>query len=243
MTISSQPLKRSKSLHEQTYQALRTSILSGDIAPGDRLVETQLAEQLQVSRTPVREAIRQLQREELVTPDSNGGLRVTTISTTGAIQLYDCRIALEQLAVVGACEKASASQIKKLNQCVVSAKELTSKSSHPNSSQMLDLDYQFHLLIAESSGNTWLVSLLEQVFSKMALLRLQTTNHNPDVLEIRNEHYQVYEAIAQRNVEAATQAIQNHLNASKARVVQEIENLQLRTGALTYSHRPKNRRT
>ncbi|MBV8883392.1 MAG: GntR family transcriptional regulator [Chroococcidiopsidaceae cyanobacterium CP_BM_RX_35] len=242
MILSSQLLQRSKSLHEQTYQALRASILSGEIAPGARLVETQLAEQLQVSRTPVREAIRQLQREELVTADSNGGLRVTTISTTDAVQLYDCRLALEKLAVVGACEKASASQIKKLNQCVVSAKELTAKSSKLNSSQMLDFDYQFHLLIAESSGNTWLVSLLEQVFSKMALLRLQTTNHNPDVLEIRHEHHQIYEAIAQRNVEAATQAIQNHLNASKVRVVQEIQNLQRIAAELPPSHRPKNRR-
>ncbi|MBV9385432.1 MAG: GntR family transcriptional regulator [Chroococcidiopsidaceae cyanobacterium CP_BM_ER_R8_30] len=243
MAISSQPLQRSKSLHEQTYKALRASILSGDIAPGARLVETQLAEQLQVSRTPVREAIRQLQREELVTADSNGGLRVTTISTTDAVQLYDCRLALEQLAVVGACEKATASQIKKLNQCVVSAKELKSSSSHLKNSQMLDLDYQFHWLIAESSGNPWLVSLLEQVFSKMALLRLQTANHNPDVLEIRNEHQQIYAAIAERNAEAATEAIQNHLIASKARVVQEIQNLQRRAEETTHSRSPRGRRS
>lgn len=234
MTLSSRPLQRSKSLHEQTYQALRTSILSGELASGDRLVETQLAEQLQVSRTPIREAIRQLQREELVTADSSGGLRVTTISTSDAAQLYDCRIALEQLAVVGACEKANALQLKKLEQYVVSAQKLPkSKSSGLNSFQLLDLDYQFHRLIAESSGNTWLVSLLEQVFSKMVLLRIQTTRYNPEVLEIRDEHQQIYEAIAQRNVAAATQAIQNHLSASKVRVVQEIQNLQRSSEKLT----------
>ncbi len=239
MTISSQPLQRSKSLHEQTYQALRTSILSGELAPGVRLVETQLAEQLQVSRTPVREAIRQLQREELITTDLNGGLRVTTISTTGAVQLYDCRMALEQLSVIGACEKANVSQLEKLNQYVLSA-QIASKSSNLNSFQLLDLDYQFHLLIAESSGNKWLVSLLDQVFSKMTLLRIQTTSHNPNVLEIRNEHYQIYQAIAERNVEVATQAIQNHLSASKARVVQEIENLQQKSEELPTQHRSKN---
>ncbi len=208
--------------------------MSGELAPGDRLVETQLAEQLQVSRTPIREAIRQLQREELVTADSNGGLRVTTISTTDAAQLYDCRMALEQLAVVGACEKASALQLKKLKHYVASAQKLAkSKSSNLNSFQFLDLDYQFHHLIAESSGNKWLVSLLEQIFNKMTLLRIQTTRYNPEVLEIRNEHEQIYEAIAQRNIEAATQAIQNHLSASKARVVQEIQKFQQSPEELT----------
>jgi DNA-binding FadR family transcriptional regulator len=60
----------------------------------------------------------------------------------------------------------------------------------------------------------------------MALLRVQTTRHNPRVLEIRTEHQRLYEAIAQRNIAAATQEIRSHLSASKARVVQELENLQ-----------------
>ena len=92
MTLSSQPLQRSKSLQEQTYQALRASILLGELAPGDRLVEKEIAQRLQVSRTPIREAMRQLQQEALVTADGNGGLRVTTISIADAVQLYDCRI-------------------------------------------------------------------------------------------------------------------------------------------------------
>jgi DNA-binding GntR family transcriptional regulator len=227
LILSSPPIQRSKSLHEQTYQALRTSILSGQLAPGDRLVETQIAQQLQVSRTPIREAMRQLQREGLITADSNGGLRVTAISVVDAAQLYDCRIALEQLSVVGACEHASPAQVQKLEHCVVQAEALSSLASDQvNSFQLLDLDYQFHHLMAESSGNAWLVFLLDQVFDKMALLRIQTLCHNPKVLEIRLEHRQVYEAIAQRDPVAAAQAIQAHLTASKARVVWEVQQLQ-----------------
>jgi len=234
LTLSSQPLQRSKSLHEQTYQALRTSILLGELAPGARLVETQIAERLQVSRTPIREAIRQLQREALVTVDSNGGLRVTTISIPDAVQLYDCRIALEQIAAVGACESATASELQNLEQYLNEAEKLLKrKSSELNNFQLLNLDYQFHRLIAESSGNKWLVSLLEQVFDKMTLLRIQTTRYNPKVLEVRIEHRQIYEAIAQRNPKAAAQAIQTHLAASKARVVQEVQNLQQTTEALS----------
>lgn len=68
--------------------------------------------------------------------------------------------------------------------------------------------------------------LLEQVFATMALLRVQTTRHNPRVLEIRSEHQRLTEAIALRNIEVVTQAIKSHLSASKARVIQELENIQ-----------------
>ncbi|HEY9640464.1 MAG TPA: GntR family transcriptional regulator [Coleofasciculaceae cyanobacterium] len=222
MILSSQPIRRSKSLHEQTYQALRSSILSGGLAPGDRLVETQLAQQLQVSRTPIREAMRQLQREGLIGGDANEGLRVTCISPTDTMHLYDCRIGLEQVSVAGACEHASQAQLQTIEGYVLQAEQLM---HHPNlnNSQLLDVDYQFHHAIAESSGNKWLVTLLDQVFDKMTLLRTQTTRQNPEVLEIRVEHRQIYQAIAQRDASAAIAAMHSHLLASKSRVVQEVE--------------------
>jgi DNA-binding GntR family transcriptional regulator len=222
LILSSQPIRRSKSLHEQTYQALRLSILSGGLAPGDRLVETQLAQQLQVSRTPIREALRQLQREGLIVGDANEGLRVTCISATDAMHLYDCRIGLEQVSVAGACEHASTEQLQTIEGYVLQAEKLM-HCPDLNNSQLLDVDYQFHHAIAESSGNKWLVTLLDQVFDKMTLLRTQTTRQNPEVLEIRVEHRQIYQAIAQRDAGAAIAAIRGHLIASKSRVVQEVE--------------------
>lgn len=222
--LSAKSVQRN-TLHEQTYQALRESILSGELAPGDRLIEAQLAEQLQVSRTPIREAIRQLQREELVTADDVGWLRVATVSASEARHLYDCRIALETLAVTEACSKATALHLQQLQDLISQAERLAEQdpSSSDRAMQPLEIDYLFHRTLAQSSGNTYLVSLLDQVFGKMALLRVHTTYHNPDVLEIRTEHKLIYEAIAHRNCEAAVQAIQSHLIASKTRVVQELD--------------------
>ncbi len=226
MISSVVPIQRSKSLHEQTYQALRTSILSGDLAPGERLVETQLAQRLQVSRTPIREAIRQLQKDGLVTIDGLEGLQVMTISAADAAQLYDCRLALETLSVTGACLQMNAEQLLHLETNVREAEQIMQNPpAELNVMQMLDLDYGFHRLIAESSGNRWLVTLLDQVFDKMMLLRMQTTRQNPEVLEIRIEHGQIYQAIAQRQTEAALAALQEHLLASKQRVVGELQQL------------------
>ncbi|NJO42759.1 MAG: GntR family transcriptional regulator [Cyanobacteria bacterium RU_5_0] len=243
MTLSLPSVQRSKSLYEQTYLALRASILSGELVSGERLVETQLAEHLQVSRTPIREAMRQLQRDALVVADTNGGLRVTTISAIDAAQLYDCRIALEQLSVQEACQSATKTQLYDLEALVTQAEQLVGQQSETEKgqgngktsivapSEMLELDYRFHRLIAESSGNRWLVTLLDQVFDKMALIRVQTTQHNPRVLEIRDEHRQIFQAIAQHKVPTAVEAIQTHLLASKARVIQEVQNLNLESGS------------
>lgn len=235
MILDVSPIQRSKSLHEQTYQALRTSILSGDLPPGERLVETQLAQWLQVSRTPIREAIRQLQKDGLITADGVGGLQVATISVADAAQLYDCRLALEQLSVAEASFNASSTQLQQLEKYVLQAEQLMRDQPRDlKVMQLLDIDYGFHRLIAESSGNRCLVALLDQVFDKMMLLRVQTTRHNPEVLEIRIEHRQIYEAIANRQSEAAVEAVRSHLLASKTRVVEDLRQ-QYHTGDVEVS--------
>ena len=223
-TLPSRPaIERRKSLYEQVYSTLRSGILTGVLPPGSRLIETQLTKWLNVSRTPLREALRQLQKEGLVTSDT-GSMQVTSLSATDAMELYDCRLVLEQLSVAGACKHASEQQIKTLEQYVIQAEASNPKASEEKALlKLLDLDYQFHHLIAKSSGNRRLVSLLDQLFDAMALIRIQTLKQNPSVLEIRLEHRQVYEAIAQKDAATATAAIQLHLLASKARVVRELQ--------------------
>lgn len=223
----SKPLPRRASLHEQTYQMLRTSILSGELAADERLVETQLAQQLEVSRTPIREALRQLQREGLATMDTGGGLRVISVSVADAVHLYDCRMALEQAAVRKACLHASDRALEDLQESVAQAERIGQRAvSTLNTLERLNLDCQFHRQIAESTGNPWLTDLLVRVFDKMMLLRVQTTRHNPQVLEICSEHRQICAALASRDPDTAIAAIQAHLDASKVRVVKALEALQ-----------------
>lgn len=215
-------IQRQPSLQEQTYQALRSAILSGELVPGHRLVETQLAEWLKVSRTPIREALQQLKQADLVI-ERQGGLWVAQFSSEDAQQLYDCRMALERLSVTAACQNVTDRQLAQIYRLIVTAeKVLMLESSKIMSFQLLDLDYQFHRSIAQSANNDWLVGLLDQLFDKMILLRIQTMLNNPQVLEVRWEHRQIYDAIVQRDAKAAIQAIEDHLMASQARVVREL---------------------
>jgi DNA-binding GntR family transcriptional regulator len=227
LALSFRAIRRTQSLHEQTYQALRTAILSGELAAGERLIETQLADMLNVSRTPVREALCQLQRENLVTADPHHGLRVATLSIADAADLYDCRIALEQLSVAGACQNATPAQVQQLEAIVLQAESTTLlRSGELTNYQLLYADCQFHRLLAQSSANSWLVTLLDSVFDKMILVRLRTMEYNPGVLEIRNEHRRIYQAVIEQNAAAASQAMIEHLIASKARVIKEIEEIE-----------------
>lgn len=226
MSFSPQPIPRSQSLYQQTYQALYSAILSGELAPGQRLIETQLATKFQVSRTPIREAIRQLQLKGLVMTDENGGLCVTQVSVEDAMHLYDCRIALEQLAVRGACRFATPEDLERIEQNLANSDAAVERQGdRPSSPELLELNFEFHRLLAESSGNPWLVSLLEQVSDKITLLRVQTLRTTPNVLNIHTEHRQIYEAIAQRHEAAAIEAITQHLQSSQQRVSHCFENL------------------
>jgi DNA-binding GntR family transcriptional regulator len=227
LSLSSRSLQRSQSLQEQAYQAIRAAILSGELPPGQRLIETQLAQKLQVSRTPIREALRQLQNEDLAVLEAHNVLTVATFSVNDARQLYDCRIVLEQLAVSEACTQGSEAQMQGFLEIVVQSEKLAEgKSSQLTSFQLLDADYRFHRHIAEMSGNLWLRSLLDRVFDKMLVLRIQTTESNRQVLDVGSEHRQIYTPISQRNVEAAVQAMTAHLNAAKTRVIEELKHLQ-----------------
>ena len=234
-------------LFSKTYIALRQKILSGELVSGESLIEQTLADCFGVSRTPIREAIRQLQQEGLVESDRGGGLRVTIITIADAIHLYDCRLGLEQVAAVGACENATPAQLEDFQDCLAQAnlavptvlkevnrdklkasrlkESVQSQDQADELENRLRIDQSFHRLLADSSGNPQLADLLDQVFSKMALLRLTTTYQNPDVLEIWAEHEQIVAAIMQRDAQLAAIAVRNHLVASKSRVVQALQGL------------------
>jgi DNA-binding GntR family transcriptional regulator len=226
LILSSHIVKRNQSLQEQVYQAIRTAILSGEFVPGERLFETKLSKKLQVSRTPIREALRQLQQQDLVICGENNVLRVVEFSIQDAIQLYDCRLALEKLSVTEACEQINRNQLQTLEQMLSQSEKLSkTSSSQLTDFQMLDLDYRFHRLLAESSGNLWLRSLLDQVFDKMTIIRVHTLQQNRQVLNIDSEHQKIYDSLVEGNADKAIIAITKHLNTAKNRVIQEMEKM------------------
>lgn len=216
--------QRAKTLHDQTYSALRSAILFGQIQAGERLVETQLAEQFQVSRTPIRAAVGQLHQAGLLTLHADGGIYVRKLSLHDAIKIYDCRIALEQLAVAGSCKHATKPQLKAIEQTLIESEAIAQcGDAHSHSIQLLDLNIQFHRLIAQSSDNPWLVPLLEQLSNQATLSRVQTLQAIPDVVDVHREHRDIFNAIAQQEVDTAVQLLTYHLRSSQKRIAKQFQ--------------------
>lgn len=224
MVFSLQPIPRPRSLCEQVYQSLYEAILSGGMSPGERLVETKLAQQFNVSRTPIREAIRQLQLKGLVQQNQGGGMYVIQISLEDALHLYDCRMALEQLAVRHACQQVQSPDLNQIEQTLAAMEqtfepgEAIAQDQTEQHLNLLSLNFQFHGFLATYSRNPWILPLLEQVFEKITLLQIRASRTADDLAAIHAEHRDVFEAIARQNEQAAIAAITNHLSVSKDRI-------------------------
>lgn len=224
MSDASSAPQRAKTLHDQTYSALRSAILFGQIQVGERLVESQLAEQFQVSRTPIRAAVGQLHQAGLLTLHTDGGIYVRKLSLHDAIKIYDCRIALEQLAVAGSCEHATKAQLKAIEQTLIESETIAQRGdAHSHSIQLLDLNIQFHRLIAQSSDNPWLVPLLEQLSNQATLSRVQTLQAMPDVADVHREHREIYSAIIQQDTDTAVHLLTYHLQSSQKRIAKQFQ--------------------
>ncbi|TMW72841.1 GntR family transcriptional regulator [Alteribacter natronophilus] len=204
-----------KPLYEQVYEDIKDNILTGKLAPGSRIVSGQLAEQYQISRTPLREALRQLQIEGLLENDK-AGLRVVKIDAKDFEELCDCRLYLEKEVIRLVAEEATDDQLQEINKVLEhSEKEINSEGS--NHKKILELNAEFHRLVIDCCSNKRLIQLVNQVRSVLLIYRgmiLRDESHNKEILE---EHKMIFNSITERDKERAAEAIEMHLTNDKIR--------------------------
>lgn len=195
-------------LYQRARDVLRQAILQGQLAPGERLTETQLAEQLGISRTPLREALRQLQSEGLVRRDHNGNLFVATVDAGEIESLYQCRIALERVSASLAARRAEEDGLSRMRQAIDEAGKAASEGDVVG---LLHHNIRFHREIAQTANNRWVLRLLEQVWVQMPLFRASVLSVPQEQREILAEHVQILERIAARDPDGAAEAMEEHL--------------------------------
>jgi DNA-binding GntR family transcriptional regulator len=201
-----------KPLRDIVFETLKDAILKGKLEPKERLMEIQLAEQLGVSRTPVREAIRKLELEGLVIMEPRKGAYVSDISYEDIIDTLEVREALETYAVRLAIEKNGTEKVielEKLNE------EFKKAFEEDDIQRMVYLDTTIHNNILALSGNKKLISFMDALNEIMQRFRLIYFNesYNPEVIIV--EHYEVFQAIKAGDKEGAVQAMENHLCSLK----------------------------
>jgi DNA-binding GntR family transcriptional regulator len=191
---------------DEIAAAIRSSIISGKVGPGDRLPEDRIAEQFGVSRVPVREAIRRLDVEGYVTVTLNAGARVAAPSGQDAKELLQIRTSLEVLAARLAAERRGGGRLDELAK-VLSAGEAAVRRKRY--SMLPELSAEFHGVLIEASGNDHLVRMLAEVRAKLAwiwAIDVETRAHTSWAA-----HKEVFAAISQADPDRAAEAIASHL--------------------------------
>ena len=152
-------------LRDVVFHTLREAILKGDLKPGERLMELQLAAKLGVSRTPIREAIRMLEQEGLAVTMPRKGAEVAKMTLKDMEDVLEIREALDELAVRIACEKITEEQLKKL---IAVKEEFEANTKSGDLKKIAESDVLFHDIIYMATGNPKLVTMLnnlrEQVY-------------------------------------------------------------------------------
>lgn len=201
-----------KPLRELVFEALREAIISGGLKPGERLMEMQLADELGVSRTPVREALRKLEQEGFVVMIPRKGAFVADISLKEIVDVFEIRGALEGLAAELAADRASEDKIEEMERCLV---ELSEMIEIKDLKRIVEIDAQFHETLYASSRNERLGQILSLLREQIQRFRTRTMTHPARMKVALEEHRRIIEAVAARDVEAARRFAQQHIESAE----------------------------
>jgi DNA-binding GntR family transcriptional regulator len=193
-------------------EALRDAILEGDLAPGERLREEELAREFCVSRTPVREALKQLHSEGLVEVSPHQGAVVASLTVEDILAIYVVREALEGVSARLAARRASPEQCSRLLAII---EEMESQAETMSPGQMAELNLRFHAELRKAAGNRYLERFLGQI--EHAVRRFgHTTYAYPGRMQTSiAEHRRIVDAVVARNPEQAEALAIHHMQEAR----------------------------
>lgn len=210
----------SGSLSVKVFEILERDILNGTYSAGDQLVESKISSELGVSRTPVREALRQLELDSLVTTIPNKGTFVVGISTDDIKDIYTIRIAIEGISAMWAAERIGEEQIKELENLV----ELQEFYSAKNEIlQIVQLDTKFHEIIYDGSGSRTLHDTLKSFHTHVKRARETSFLSAGRTKTAVEEHREIFEAIASHNGQLAKELMETHIKNARDNILNIIE--------------------
>jgi GntR family transcriptional regulator of gluconate operon len=203
-------LQQPLSLPEATAAAVRKALLSGDLRPGDRLREADLAEQLGISRGPVREALRILEQQGVVCIEPRRGAYVRELSVEDAVEVYTLRAALEGLAVrlgveQGAFDEQAIGQLQHL------VDQLADLGETDDPLDWLESDIAFHDLLCRQSGHSLVLKVLSDVRAQIRQLHVFARFVPENLRRLADNHQTVLDAVAGGDPVAAESEIKDHI--------------------------------
>lgn len=208
---------KNHTLADQVFERLETDILSEKYARGTILVEMDLCQELGVSRTPVREALRRLQQEHLV-EEYGKGLKVLGVTREDLEDIMELRLRLEGFAAARAAERITEDQLKELKETLDLQEFYLSKQ---DSDHIKGMDSKFHDLVYKFSDSVVIYDTLLPLHKKVQRYRKKSVENNSRATLSVEEHRAIYEALAAHDPKAAEKAILNHTKNAKNHIGRE----------------------
>jgi len=217
-------------LSQKVYRVLKTEIVKGFLEPGTKLLENKLAEEMHVSRTPVREAIQKLAAEGLIKIAPNQTLIVTEVSLEDVKEVLQIRGVLEGLAARIAAQKITRQEIEELEEIVtqmdlyVTKKDLTSYCK---------VDDEFHNLILNICGNKWIINIRDNLSNFIYRFRIRSLSIPGRLKYSLEEHRKIMESLKKHNSEDADRLSQIHMENTVINILQNVANGENRNECIT----------
>ena len=206
-------------LRDVVFNTLRQAILKGELEPGERLMEIQLAERLGVSRTPIREAIRKLELEGLVLMIPRKGAEVAKISARSLRDVLEVRRALEELAIELACQRMSEEDVGNLQKAQEDFKKAIAEG---DAMKIAETDEHYHDVIYEGTQNAKLIQMLNNLREQMYRYRLEYIKDEDKRKILVLEHEKLLKTVRERKVAEAKEAVREHIDNQEITVARNI---------------------
>jgi phosphonate utilization transcriptional regulator len=223
MTLPSASIEliRSHSLATVVRHEIERRILAGEIVPGTRLTEADMAAELRVSRGPVREAFRALEQAGLLRTEKNRGVFVRSLTHFEADELYEVRAGLDALIGRLAAERCTPSQVADLRELL---RGMQKAARARNVDEYYPLNVRFHDLLAELTGNANLVATYRRLVNELHLYRRETLARGPESFPTStHEHQAIVDAIASGDADRASLLLYEHAMDSRRRLHQALD--------------------
>ena len=200
--------KDQRPLRMVVYDELKMRILTGQIAAGERMMEEETSRDLGVSRTPVREAFKRLEKEGLVIIKPRRGAFATQMAKKDLMEILDVRESLESMAAGQACERMTKAQKEKLRSVCEKHKKAVANNTYK---QMVKYDTEFHQLLVEGSRNKTLINFVEQLQELVLRFRYIYYDKTESAANVAAEHGNILEAILEGDVDKTIAETKKHI--------------------------------
>ncbi|MDR3559917.1 MAG: GntR family transcriptional regulator [Negativicutes bacterium] len=208
-----------KPLREVVSEALREAIVNQTLKPGERLMEIQLAEELGVSRTPIREAIRRLELEGFLIMVPRRGTYVADLTIKDINEVFEIRTALDVLAAGLAAERITEEELEQMERLLVQIGEYIDRN---DAEGIVEADGQFHDILYRASRNDRLVGIISNLREQFTRFRTISMAYPGRIKNTLEEHRRLVEAIGQRNPELAQQYASEHMENAEQTLLTDL---------------------